>query len=79
MKFSLLFQTIYTDYSRGEEKSRAESPPPPSHAFPTCYNCGLTGHYGDECLETTMETQTYMRYGMEAEFFICLLLWKCDF
>jgi len=35
----------------------------------TCYNCGHSGHYGDECTEQTMEAQTYSRYGIDISLF----------
>uniref|UniRef100_T2M5D0 Zinc finger CCHC domain-containing protein 2 n=1 Tax=Hydra vulgaris TaxID=6087 RepID=T2M5D0_HYDVU len=34
----------------------------------TCYNCGYFGHYGDECTEQTMESQTYSRYAFHLDF-----------
>lgn len=34
----------------------------------TCYNCGLAGHYGDDCSEQTMEALTYSRYAFHLDF-----------
>lgn len=29
----------------------------------SCYNCGSKEHYGDQCVEQTMEEETCLRYG----------------
>lgn len=34
----------------------------------TCYNCGAKGHYGHQCIEETMEAQTYSRYAFQLDF-----------
>ncbi len=39
---------------------------------PSCYNCGSKDHFGEQCIEATMEEETFTRYGMfDALTFVC--------